>query len=50
MVPVIESTIPFLLAGLLVTIKISLITILCGSLLGFVVGMARTVGGWAVNC
>ncbi len=30
------------------TFKISLITIICGSLLGFVVGMLRTVGGWLV--
>ena len=49
MVDVIWVTMPFLLAGLWITIKISLITILCGSLLGFVVGMLRTVGGWAVS-
>jgi len=36
---------PFLLDGLLMTVWISLITILCGSILGFVVGMLRTVGG-----
>ena len=49
MADVIWVTMPFLLAGLWMTIKISLITILCGSLLGFVVGMLRTVGGWAVS-
>ncbi len=49
MVDVIGTTMPFLLAGLWMTIKISLITILCGSLLGFVVGMLRTVGGWVVS-
>ena len=49
MVDVIGTTMPFLLAGLWMTIKISLITIVCGSLLGFVIGMLRTVGGWAVS-
>jgi polar amino acid transport system permease protein len=44
MVDVIRVTMPFLLDGLWMTIKISLITILCGSILGFVVGMLRTVG------
>jgi polar amino acid transport system permease protein len=46
---VIRTTMPFLLAGLWMTFKISLITIICGSALGFVVGMARTVGGWPVS-
>jgi len=41
----ISSTLPFLVAGLWMTIKISLVTILCGSLLGFIIGMLRTVGG-----
>ena len=49
MVDVIWITMPFLLEGLWMTIKISLITILCGSLLGFVVGMLRTVGGRPVS-
>ena len=49
MVDVIRLTMPFLLEGLLMTIKISLITIICGSMLGFVVGMVRMVGGWAVS-
>ena len=49
MIDVIKLTMPFLLAGLWMTIKISLITILCGSALGFVVGMARTMGGWAIS-
>ncbi len=40
---------PFLLAGLWMTVKISLITIVCGSILGFVVGMLRTVGGWPIS-
>ncbi len=49
MVEVIWITMPFLLAGLWMTIKISLITILCGSILGFVVGMLRTMGGWLIS-
>ncbi len=49
MTDVIRATMPFLLEGLLMTIKISLITIICGSVLGFVVGMLRTVGGRAVS-
>ena len=49
MVDVIWITMPFLLDGLWMTIKISLITILCGSILGFVVGMLRTVGGRPVS-
>ncbi len=49
MVDVIWITMPFLLDGLWMTIKISLITIICGSLLGFVVGMLRTVGGRPVS-
>ncbi len=44
MVDVIRVTMPFLLDGLWMTIQISLITIICGSILGFVVGMLRTVG------
>ena len=44
MVDVIWITMPFLLDGLWMTIQISLITIICGSILGFVVGMLRTVG------
>jgi polar amino acid transport system permease protein len=49
MVDVIWITMPFLLAGLWMTVKISLITIICGSILGFIVGMMRTVGGWPVS-
>ena len=49
MTDVIRLTMPFLLEGLWMTIKISLITIICGSILGFVVGMLRTVGGRAVS-
>lgn len=45
MTDVMISTMPFLLEGLWMTFTISLITILCGSLLGFVIGMLRTVGG-----
>ncbi len=40
---VIISTMPFLLAGLWMTFKISLITIFFGSLIGVVVGMLRTL-------
>lgn len=43
MYEVIISTMPFLLEGLWVTIQISLVTIFCGSLLGAVVGMLRTL-------
>ncbi len=49
MIEVIVITMPFLLEGLWMTFKISLITILCGSVLGFAVGMLRTVGGWFVS-
>ncbi len=49
MVDVIRVTMPFLLDGLWMTIQISLITIICGSILGFVVGMLRTVGGGPVS-
>ncbi len=43
MLDVIMSTFPFLLEGLWMTFKISMITIFFGSLLGIVVGMLRTV-------
>jgi polar amino acid transport system permease protein len=49
MVDVIRVTMPFLLDGLWMTIQISLITIICGSILGFIVGMLRTVGGGPVS-
>jgi polar amino acid transport system permease protein len=49
MIDVIRITMPFLVAGLWMTIKISLITIICGSILGFVVGMARTVGNRLIS-
>ena len=49
MVDVIWITMPFLLAGLWMTVQISLVTIICGSILGFGVGMLRTVGGWPVS-
>ena len=49
MIDVMKLTMPFLIEGLWMTFKISLITIFCGSALGFVVGMLRTVGGWAVS-
>ncbi len=45
MIDIVISTLPFLIDGLWVTIQISLITIMCGSMLGFVLGMIRTVGG-----
>ena len=49
MIDVIQTTMPFLLDGLLITVKISFVTIICGSLLGFLVGMLRTVGGWPIS-
>ncbi len=48
-IEVIQLTMPFLLAGLLMTIEISFITIACGSILGFVVGILRTVGGRLIS-
>jgi polar amino acid transport system permease protein len=48
-IQVLEAIMPFLLEGLWMTFKISLITILCGSALGFVVGILRMVGGWAIS-
>ena len=49
MIDTVTSTMPFLIEGLWVTFKISLITILCGSLLGFVVGMLRMLGGKPIS-
>ena len=49
MIDVIWVTMPFLVDGLWMTIKISLITIICGSLLGFVVGILRMMGGRPVS-
>ncbi|MDP7101347.1 MAG: amino acid ABC transporter permease [Rhodospirillales bacterium] len=46
---VMSATMPFLLEGLSMTIQISFITIVCGSILGCVVGMLRTVGGRPVS-
>ena len=44
MIDTISNTMPFLIDGLWVTFQISIITILCGSTLGFVLGMLRIVG------
>ena len=44
MINTISNTMPFLIDGLWVTFQISLITIFCGSTLGFVLGMLRIVG------
>lgn len=44
MINTILNTMPFLIDGLWVTFQISIITILCGSTLGFVLGMLRIVG------
>ncbi len=49
MFDVLESTMPFLLAGLWMTFKISAITIFFGSILGVVVGMLRTLKLWIIN-
>ncbi len=46
---VMSATMPFLLEGLWVTVQISLVTIISGSILGFVVGMLRTVGGRPIS-
>ncbi len=49
MIDTITSTMPFLVAGLWVTIKISMVTILFGSVLGFVIGMLRNLCGKPVQ-
>ena len=49
MFDLIQSTMPFLLAGLWVTFKISLITIFFGSILGGVIGMLRTLDKFWIN-
>ena len=41
MIEVIKSTMPFLVHGLWITFQISIITILCGSFVGFTVGLVR---------
>ena len=46
---VISVTLPFLMEGLWMTIQISLVTIISGSILGAVVGMLRTVGGKLIS-
>jgi polar amino acid transport system permease protein len=43
MYDVIKSTMPFLLEGLWVTVQLSLITIFCGSMLGAIMGILRTL-------
>jgi polar amino acid transport system permease protein len=43
MYDVIKSTMPFLLEGLWVTVQLSLITIFCGSMLGAIMGLLRTL-------
>lgn len=49
MYDVIISTMPFLLEGLWVTFQISMITIFCGSILGAVLGVLRTVKSRLIN-
>ena len=49
MFDVIKSTLPFLIEGLWMTFKISLITIFFGSLLGALVGMLRTLNYAVIN-
>ena len=46
---VISATMPFLLEGLWMTVQISLVTIISGSILGFTVGILRTVGGKPIS-
>ena len=41
MIEIIKSTMPFLFHGLWITFQISLITIICGSIIGFFVGLVR---------
>lgn len=49
MIDVIWSTLPFLLEGLWMTFKISIITIFFGSVLGAAIGLLRTMNVAAVN-
>ncbi|MFV2035231.1 MAG: amino acid ABC transporter permease [Halocynthiibacter sp.] len=49
MYDVMKSTMPFLLIGLWMTFKISLITIFFGSILGVLIGMLRTLNLWVIN-
>jgi len=49
MMDTIESTLPFLIDGLWMTFKISIITILFGSMLGAIIGMLRIMGGKLIN-
>jgi len=49
MLDVIKSTMPFLLEGLWMTFKISMITIIFGSLLGAAIGMLRTLNYALIN-
>ncbi len=49
MFDVLKSTMPFLLEGLWMTFKISVITIFFGSILGVIIGMLRTLNIWIIN-
>jgi polar amino acid transport system permease protein len=49
MIDIILSTMPFLLKGLWMTFKISLITIFFGSIIGVVIGMLRTLDYAVIN-
>jgi len=49
MFEVIKSTLPFLMEGLWMTFKISIITIILGSLLGSLIGMLRTLNYAVIN-
>lgn len=49
MFDVMKSTMPFLLEGLWMTFRISLITIFFGSVLGAVIGMLRTLNNMWIN-
>ena len=40
-IEIMQSTMPFLVHGLWITFQISLITIICGSIIGFVIGLVR---------
>ena len=49
MIDVMLSTLPFLLIGLWMTFKISIVTIFFGSILGAAIGLLRTMNVMAVN-
>lgn len=46
---IVQSLWPFLLKGLWITFQISMISILCGSLIGFALGIGKTLGFYVLE-